>query len=330
MKKKLVFALLRILISIGLLGYIISLINFNDIVDPETSQVEPGLFSLLEQVNLIWFIPAFVSLGLIVVLAALRWWLLLGGQGITIRYKDVFRLAYLGYFFNNFMLGSLGGDLAKAILVSHQTKRTTKPIFSIIFDRFIGFIVLATICTVGVMISYQRPEFRELKTIVIIGWAIFLTLYLIYRYLNLSQGRVRQRILSKLPFQRFFSEVKEALDNYRHKTGLILKTVGISVLIHICVIGVNIAYALALGIKGVPFYYYIILVAVIGFLTSLPISVGGWGVSETCYGYFFGFLGVQLTQAVMLSLLYRLSITLWSLPGGLFLLTKPKLEAPPR
>jgi len=45
------------------------------------------------------------------VVIGLRWWLLLRSQQIFINLWAVVRLYLLGWFYNNFMPGSMGGDL---------------------------------------------------------------------------------------------------------------------------------------------------------------------------------------------------------------------------
>jgi uncharacterized membrane protein YbhN (UPF0104 family) len=57
---------------------------------------------------------------------------------------------------------------------------------------------------------------------------------------------------------------------------------------------------------------------VIFIVTALPISVGGWGVQEGAYAFLFGtFAGMDPNQAVALSVLYKLSMVIVSIPGGL-------------
>jgi uncharacterized membrane protein YbhN (UPF0104 family) len=103
-----------------------------------------------------------------------------------------------------------------------------------------------------------------------------------------------------------------------HKV-VVLKALFISFIMQFFVILVNIAFGKALGID-IPVNYYFVIVPITNLFVSLPISIGGWGVSEAGYGYFFGLVSMTLTQAVALSLVFRLSFTLWTLPGGLLLL----------
>jgi len=53
-------------------------------------------------------------------------------------------------------------------------------------------------------------------------------------------------------------------------------------------------------------------------VTAIPLSVGGWGVQEYIYEKLFsGFGGIEVNQAIALSILYKLSLILITIPGGL-------------
>ncbi len=55
-------------------------------------------------------------------------------------------------------------------------------------------------------------------------------------------------------------------------------------------------------------------------LTAAPISVAGWGVGEALFVKIFGQLGVEPFRSAALSILYRLTGLIWSLPGLVFYL----------
>ena len=313
--KNLIISLVRWAISLALLGYAFSLIDFYG---------SEGFFNIIKEINLNWFIPFFLMLGGATFIVAGRWWLLLRAQEIRLSYFQVFRLTYLGHFFNLVMPGSLGGDLFTAVFIATTLKGTpqadlkTKAIISIVFDRFMGLISLSIISLGGVFASYQEEELIWLRGLILGFWIILLSVYLSYRLTRKCSLQLR------LPFQIFFKEFSEAINTYHDKKKVVLKAIGLALIIQIGMIVINIAFAQAIGIKNVPLYYYFIFIPVISLIIALPISVGGWGVGEAGYGYFFALVGMNITQAVTLSILFRLSFMLWSLLGGLFLLGKGK------
>jgi len=308
--KKTITSILRIIITLILLFYVGSRINFYN------TPTEPGFFSLLKKINLIWFIPAFILLFSRVWLFALRWKILLTAQNIHLSYNQIFRLTYLGLFFNNFMLGAMGGDIVKSAFILQETTLKTRAVISIIFDRFIGAMSLIGLCFLGVLLSPATPELKKLRLVI-----LSITLIGLVFLIGLS-------CLIKSPFSArvkgFLGEIIGALKVYRNKKKVILLALGISVFMQLLLIIVNLSYAQALSINKPPFWYYFIFIPLILIFTQLPISVGGWGVGEVGYGYLLSFWGVPLSQAVIFSLLFRLSITLWSLPGALFIISRNK------
>jgi hypothetical protein len=89
----------------------------------------------------------------------------------------------------------------------------------------------------------------------------------------------------------------------------------------------------ALGV-GLPALEYFVLVPVIFILSAVPIAPAGWGVGEALFGKLFATYGsghltgmldpqtAMWTRGVALSILFRLNATLWSLIGGVLLLTE--------
>ena len=313
--KKIIVSSLRITLSAGLLWFALSRIDFYG---------KTGFFTIIKRINLPWFIPFFTLLGFVILVVAWRWRGLLAAQEIRLSYGQVFRLTYLGHFFNLFMLGTLGGDLIKAVFLTASLKKNnqpdlkTKAIISIVFDRFTGMVSLGILSLGGIIASYHEQKLIWFRILIIGFWVILFAVYLSYRLMK------KLTVKLHLPFPDFFNELSEAINTYHDKKKVILKAVGLSLIIQLGVIVINIAFARSIGIEGVPWYYYFIFVPLVSFLTALPISVGGWGVGEVSYGYFFALIGVDPTYAITLSILFRLSFTLWNLPGGLFLLFSKK------
>jgi uncharacterized membrane protein YbhN (UPF0104 family) len=73
------------------------------------------------------------------VILASRWWLLLRTQDVHISIWAAVRLHFLGLFYNNFLPGSMGGDLMRAWYVTKHTHRRFEAALSVFVDRFLGF-----------------------------------------------------------------------------------------------------------------------------------------------------------------------------------------------
>src|SRR5262249_38520042 len=54
-----------------------------------------------------------------------RWYVLVRAQDLPFRLSDAFRLGFIGYFFNTFLPGSIGGDFVKAACIAREQSRRT-------------------------------------------------------------------------------------------------------------------------------------------------------------------------------------------------------------
>ena len=74
--------------------------------------------------------------------------------------------------------------------------------------------------------------------------------------------------------------------------------------------------ARALGLTEVTLGAAFALVPVASLLSAIPLLPGGWGVGELAFAYFFGQVGVAPSEAIGLSVVFRLAVLASGLPGG--------------
>lgn len=106
----------------------------------------------------------------------LRWWGLVRAFGIPFEIREALRLGFLGYLLNFVSLGSVGGDLFKAILVAkHKPQARPEAVASVVLDRAIGMLglVLLTVISLTVFPTDELPtvlqrirEFALILTII--------------------------------------------------------------------------------------------------------------------------------------------------------------------
>src|SRR6185503_5441426 len=101
-----------------------------------------GFLSLFDRTNKAFFFGMMCALMIPLLCTSWRWWLLLRGHGFQARYGQAFFISYAGAFFNNFLPGSVGGDLTKAILASSGEERKAAVAGTVILDRIIGLAVM--------------------------------------------------------------------------------------------------------------------------------------------------------------------------------------------
>ena len=97
--------------------------------------------SMLSNPRNLWLFLSFQAFS--VLCCAMRWFLLVRIQGISISFKKIVELTMIGNFFNTFMPGAVGGDIIKGWYVAgHEPQRKTIAVFTVLFDRVIGLAVI--------------------------------------------------------------------------------------------------------------------------------------------------------------------------------------------
>jgi glycosyltransferase 2 family protein len=103
-----------------------------------------------------------LALGLVAALAAIglsfvRWHTLVRALGLEFRLRDAMRLGSLGFALNFVALGTLGGDLFKAVfLAREQPGRRTAAVASVMADRLLGLLVMLLLASGGILAAGLR------------------------------------------------------------------------------------------------------------------------------------------------------------------------------
>jgi uncharacterized protein (TIRG00374 family) len=271
-----------------------------------------GFLSLFDQTNKPLFFGMMVAILGPFFLMALRWWLLLRGHGFQAPLGQIFFVTYAGAFFNNFLPGSVGGDLTKAILASSGEERKAAIAGTVILDRIIGLGVMIVLGSACLTPFVGRFDDKRLAYLIYGLLGAMILGYLLYF------SPFFRKILDVLPFKKTIAELDGVFRAAREKKSLVAQATGLSFVAQ--AVGILIIYGLAraMGIPGVGLWMFFIFEPIIFIVTALPISMGGWGVQEFIYEKTFGgFGGIDPNQAIALSVLYKLSLILVSIPGGL-------------
>lgn len=252
----------------------------------------------------------------LLVLTAWRWRLLLGAVDLDLPLGRTVRLTFIGSFFNNAIPGATGGDVVKAYYAARSTGRGTRSVISVFVDRIVGLVGLAVLAGGVLLLAPGQAGYGPARTVVIgvLGAAVLGLVVLLTPPVRRALGL--GRLVRRLPFQTLVAEARAALGLYRDQPLPLLVSLAASLVNHgvaaICV------WMLAggLGIQGLDVGMALALVPVANLFAAIPLLPGGWGVGELAFAYLFGQVGIPPTEAVSLSVVYRLSVLAASLPGG--------------
>ena len=95
-----------------------------------------------------------------------RWYLLVRALHLPFRLVDAFRLGFLGYLFNFVVVGSVGGDLFKAIFIAReQPGRRAEAVATVLVDRIVGVYALVLLTSAVILGGGMPKSTVEVETI---------------------------------------------------------------------------------------------------------------------------------------------------------------------
>lgn len=261
--------------------------------------------------------------------AGLRWFLLLRGQGVTLRFRFVHYLTYITCFFNGFIPGGIGGDaLRVAFVLKHEKARRGQAALTIVLDRVIGLFSMMLIAALFSLLLLDRITVSPPLTLLVfstfllvgigppVALLIFWMMGKIDRFPNWLKGRPNGR-LEKL--FRLLAEFAVYFNNGKKHVfiAILVSAVGQSLeILALLWIASN------LSIHVLPFEAYFIAGPWAWLANILPVSPGGLGVGEAAFDQVCKWLspGNATVAFGTIFLINRMCLFLASVPGLFFFL----------
>ena len=300
--------LLKLLISLALIALVFSRVDLAHVA------------AQLRAANL-WLCGAGLALYLVAIgVNAVKWRLLLAAQGVTIPFAALLRFQFVGFFFNNF-LPQVGGDVMRGYGLARYTDRTADAAVSVIVDRVIGLITYTSTAAVAAFVTVTFGGHSELRGV---EWVAVAALAILAAGFGVLLSRRLRGLIGRLFAWRFLSvlapawgRVSDAFNAYRFSYAALARAFGVALVGIVCTTLVNWFLSQAMG--GLMSLAAIVLFnPLIALALMIPVSIGGLGVNQTAYPFFYGLAGVPAGHALAVSLLMQAVIILGSLPGGVF------------
>ncbi|HEX4083699.1 MAG TPA: lysylphosphatidylglycerol synthase transmembrane domain-containing protein [Chthoniobacteraceae bacterium] len=307
MKKKLLTAL-QVLVTVGILCWV-----FHD------PQKRAEMWQALMHAKPSWLVVGFICYGIVELLAALRWYILMRVQGIRLPLWRVGALFMLGIFFNTFMPGATGGDVLKVFFLFKEIPdKKEGGLLAVLMDRLIGLTGLIIISSVIVSLNYHwlssTPQSRHLTWVLMAILASGLggiTLSFL-----ISGFKLAHKLPEKMPLRDKLIDTSKAYHAYALAWPSSLSSLVLSWGVHLFSFSVFICAARALSIN-IPALELLTVMPIILTISAMPISVGGTGVREGLFAMLLGPLcGVNAGDAITLSLTGFMLTGAWAVIGG--------------
>jgi hypothetical protein len=264
-----------------------------------------------------WIALAVVSNILQLSLGAIRWSAVSTECGATLPNGLAMRFTLIGAFFNQMLPSSIGGDAVRLWLMARAGAGWTAATYSTFIDRAIGLIVLAFIIFASLPWSYRLIRDTSGRSALLlldfVALAAGLGFLLLGRWHQLKRWWVTHHLHScaVIASRLMFSPTRGPM------------IAVISILVHI--LSVVIAWCIVRSINApVTFAQTLLLIPPVMLITTVPISIAGWGVREAALGLAFSYSGLVPTEGVNVALLFGAISFLVSLLGGIAWVLSPE------
>ncbi|MCB9458851.1 MAG: flippase-like domain-containing protein [Anaerolineaceae bacterium] len=303
MKKLRWGAIIRVIISVGLMVFLLTQIHLEELFQ---HNLDPGLFAI--GILIFWgYMLAW----------ALRWWLLLRGAGENVPFGTLFRTHLLGVFLSLLLPDMVGMDVGRMQEMSRVRDNKVGVVSTVLLDRLLGLGTLIMTALVSLLVlGYQYVGTTVLYLIIvlavglIVGWLVFFNKGLMKRF----------GWLLNLPFvNRFASTIKSlyvALHQLQAKRRVLVWAVLMSEVSTLLAVTAVLFLARALGDHTDTVFFYIMM-PIVWVVVALPISIGGLGVREAAYVTLFTQVGMDSSLALALSLMHYGMQVMVGVVGGL-------------
>jgi glycosyltransferase 2 family protein len=296
---------LRVGVSVGLLVYLFRLVDRDALLDA---------FSRIKPAFVLAAYAVYVVGG---VLGAAKWRLLARAAGLDGPLREFAGHYFVGQFFNVFGLGTVGGDVVRALALAGPRGRRGLALNTVLADRVSGLMVLLAIALVSLLL------FRTYDLPAPVYWTT----------LGLSAGllagwRIAPRVLPLVlgPESSFRRLVERDLAPYWNDWRLLARVSALSALFHLSQIATMAFLASGLHL-AIPGTYFFIFGPLVNIFSSLPISVNGLGIREGGYVFFLTHVGVARESAIAFALSYFGIVLASGLIGGVIVLVRGRVRA---
>ncbi len=323
--KKIAILLAKLAISLALLNFLFSLAGEQTFQSLRDQPKNWGQLAL-----------AFPLVLLAVLTTFLRWMLLVRALGLPFGVRDALRLGFLGYLFNFVSLGSVGGDLFKAIFIAReQHGRRAEAVATVVVDRLVGLYALFAVSAAAVLWSglyaEAQPQVRYVARASL--WcaalgAVGIALLMIPGVTGTRMTAMASRVPG---VGNVVVKLMLAARLYREQPIVVLLAIAMSLVVHSLF---SLAfYFLSHGVPGpaptLAEHFVIVPLSLLAAATPLPMA--GLGAFEGALDLLFHVVSTESNVAagrgLVVALLYRVTTVLVALVGLFYYFTSRRAVA---
>jgi uncharacterized protein (TIRG00374 family) len=290
----------RVAASLGLLALVASQVDFGS----ARSRIAHG--------DRAAFAGGCLCMAGVFVVGAIRWWILLRAAGVEPRLRYAGRAFAIGTFSNTFLPTSIGGDVARAWAVAPQGRGLVESLTTVVVDRLLALVGMMIVAWAALAASPGEVPRRAtilLAWLTAAGFGATALVVVIHRLQSLH------RLAARLParVEEFAGRAGAALGGYRRRPRPLAASLALSIAMQLLLDAT--VYLIAQSISvDIPFPVVAVVLALVVLVTLLPISIAGLGLREGAFVVLLAPLGIDTTDATLVSVLFTTVLTIVSLP----------------
>lgn len=265
-----------------------------------------------------WLIGAGSTMFAAFALSALRWQRVLDALHPTPPFPRMLNHFLAGQFVSNVLPSAFGGDVLRVSRLGRDIGDNARAFASVTIDRMTGWLVLPVITFAGFLL---QAEMRSLgsRTTFALAVASGVLVFLVITLLTASNRRFGVDGERHSGWRRYLVSVHFGVDALRRHPADAVEVVlvGIAFQTMQCVAVWMAAHAI--GLHEVTLGVALAVFPVVAIVQNVPIGLGGTGVREGLFVFFFGALGAPKALSITLGLVvYLLTIVTSALGAPAF------------
>ena len=295
------------------------------------------LVQALKNVQPLYFALSLLIVPVLLCTSCAKWKVLLDLQGHKVSFWFLLRTYLIGYFFSNLLPSNFGGDVVRLFYAGRRIGSHGHAAASIFVERFTGVLLLLLLVALAPLLhpslyaspTVWMPALGALALFAVLVSLVFVKDPFTWVLRTAARLPVLRRFLR--PDRPLAQKLHHKLESFQHKLALGVTNLGRS---PVAIVKVIVLTVLFYFLAGVNVYLAFStfgpppdLVSVISILPTamivamVPITPGGWGLTEGSYVFYFRMLGMLKAHTFAMALFLRLKLILLGLVGYFFYIT---------
>jgi len=310
--KKQAIACFRVLISIALISILLYIMG----------DKYGEIFRVLKGTRIPILCLSFIAFLCAITIASLRLMLIMMTQGIHLTFPSVISLTFIGFFFNNFLPTSIGGDVIKAYYISKMGLEKATAFTSVFIDRMLGLFSMIFITFFALLYANKIVIDKRVNYII---YAIAIGAVLILIFITNKNFAKKFSILFYFirPIEDKVKKIYNGIHMYKYHKALMGQSFLISVLSQLLLFLSFWILLFSIGTR-VSIKDIFLRMPIISIVSLLP-SLNGLGLREGSTVIFFGPL-IGKENAFAVSILGLLILFIVSFIGGMIYVFSPQFK----